>query len=255
MLSCRGVSFAYRRTTVLSDVTLDVRPGSIVGLLGPNGAGKTTLLKVLSGSLRPSSGSVAFAGQPFESIGRRALARRIAVVPQETHPAFDYTVLEMALMGRHPWLGPFEIEGPADIAAATDALLATGTSHLSARPFPSLSGGEKQRVVIASAIAQLDHRDTAEARPSVLVLDEPTTSLDLRYQIQIAELIRRLHGTRGVTVLLSTHDLRLVRSVCSHVALLSNGRLVDSGATSDVLNAPVLASLFDVDAALVAPLL
>jgi iron complex transport system ATP-binding protein len=255
VLTCTGVSFAYRRTPVLTDVSLEIRAGSIVGLLGPNGAGKTTLLKLLAGTLRPSQGSVSFEGRSLDALGHRAAARRIAVVPQETHPAFDYTVLEMALMGRHPWLGAFEIEGPADLAAATNALAVTGTSHLATRLFPTLSGGEKQRVIIASALAQLDHGHTERVGPSVLLLDEPTTSLDLRYQLEIADLIRRLHETRGVTVVLSTHDLRLARAVSTDVALLSRGRLLASGRAADVLTADGLAKLFDVDAALVAPLL
>ncbi len=236
MLATDRVSFAYGQAPVLCDVTLRVPQGSLVGILGPNGSGKTTLLKILSGGLRPSQGSVTMDGHPLASLGRRAFARRVAVVPQETHPAFDYTALEIALMGRYPWLGPFEMEGPEDLAAAREALETTGTAHLASRAFATLSGGEKQRVVIASALAQLDHRKTTMTTgPSLLVLDEPTTSLDLRYQLEVASLISRLHDERGVTILLSTHDLRLASAVCSHVVLLSDGRVMAEGPTSDML--------------------
>lgn len=230
-----------------------------MGLLGPNGSGKTTLLKLLSGVLRPTAGSIQLDGQSITALPRRQLARRIAVVPQDTHTAFDYTALEMVLMGRYPWLGAFEIEGPGDRAAALDALDATGTAHLAGRLFPTLSGGEKQRVVIAAALAQLDDRSTpadalAGTRP-LLFLDEPTASLDLRYQLEVVSLIERLHDARGVTIVLSTHDLRLVSAVCSSVALLRDGLVMDAGPTASTLTPSRVSRLYSVDEALVAPLL
>ncbi len=136
-----------------------------------------------------------------------ALARRIAVVPQETSLAFDYTVLEIVLMGRYPHLGAFEIEGPRDLAVAEAALESTGTRALAERAFRSLSGGEKQRVIIASALAQTANGHGA----GLLLLDEPTASLDLRYQLEIGALVTQLRQERGITVLLSTHDLHFAR--------------------------------------------
>ena len=143
--------------------------------------------------------------RPLDRLSRREVARRIAVVPQETHPAFDYTVLEMVLMGRHPHLGVFELEGPDDLAHRPRRARATGTAHLGRPPFITLSGGEKQRVVIAGALAQA---------PDVLLLDEPTASLDLGYQLEIASLLRRLNRDSGVTMVLSTHDLNLAAALC-----------------------------------------
>jgi iron complex transport system ATP-binding protein len=154
---------------VVGDVSLEVAPGAFVGILGPNGSGKTTLVKLLGGLLAPTAGEVLLDGQPVARWSRRALAQRIAMVPQELHPAFDYTVLEMTLMGRFPHLGPFAVEGPADIEIARQALEATGALALEDRPFSTLSGGEKQRVIIAAALAQ---------QADVLLLDEPTASLD-----------------------------------------------------------------------------
>jgi iron complex transport system ATP-binding protein len=267
--SDRPETFGHRsaaRSDVIDGVTLHLQPGTLTGILGPNGSGKTTLLKLLSGALRPSSGRVTLDDRPLTSLPRRELARRMAVVPQDTHLAFDYTALEIVLMGRYPWLRAFEVEGPDDIAAALDALDATGTRHLAERPFPTLSGGEKQRVVIASVLAQLDVRHRHEpppgaapraARPAgaFLFLDEPTASLDLRYQLEIAALVRRLHDERGMTIVLSTHDLRLVSSICSRVVLLSHGRILAEGSTSEMLTPALIGELYEIGADVAAPIL
>ena len=135
----------------------------IVGILGPNGSGKTTLLRLLAGTRQPQRGSVTLDGAPLTRLSRAALARRMAVVPQETQLAFDYTVSEVAMMGRYPHLGAFEIEGPADLAVVEETLASTGTLHLKDRLFATLSGGEKQRVVIAAALAQIFRAEPEEA--------------------------------------------------------------------------------------------
>src|SRR3954468_6775986 len=154
-LAATGVSFGYdKRRPVVSDVSLAIPPRGIVGILGPNGSGKTTLLRLLAGLQPPWSGAITLDDADLRTLGRAAVARRMAVVPQETQLAFDYTVLEMAMMGRYPHLSTFEVEGREDLQLAKQALNATGTLHLEARPFNTLSGGEKQRVVIASALAQ-----------------------------------------------------------------------------------------------------
>jgi iron complex transport system ATP-binding protein len=251
MLAAERVGFAFGRTPVLVDVSVSVARGSIVGVLGPNGSGKTTLLRILAGTLVPRSGSVSLDGRPFPSIGQRALARRIAVVPQDTHPTFDYTALDIVLMGRYPWLGAFEVEGPDDLAAATDALVAAGTAHLASRSFATLSGGEKQRIIIASALAQLDRRRGEGDASSILILDEPTTALDLKYQLEVTSLVRRLHQDRNVTVVLSTHDLRLASSLCSHLVLLSEGRVQARGPAAEMLTRDRVSALYGVDRALV----
>lgn len=242
---------------VIDGVSVSIPAGGIVGLLGPNGSGKTTLLKLLAGALQPQIGTVTLSGQSLQTIPRRELARRLAVVPQETHLAFDYSVLEMALMGRYPWLSAFEVEGPDDLAAAHEALVTTGTDRFSTRAFPTLSGGEKQRVVIASALAQLDDRGpTGQPAPQrLLFLDEPTASLDLHYQLEIGHLIERLHSERGVTIVLSSHDLRLVSSVCTSAILLSNGRVLAHGPTREVMTPTLVSELYDIHPAQAAPLL
>ena len=152
MLQASDLWFGYDvRTPVVRGVSLSIPPAGIVGILGPNGSGKTTLLRLLAGTRRPQRGNILLDGIALATMPRAAVARRMAVVPQETHLAFDYSVLEVALMGRYPHLGAFEIEGPRDVALAREALAATGTLALESRMFNTLSGGEKQRVVIASA--------------------------------------------------------------------------------------------------------
>jgi iron complex transport system ATP-binding protein len=255
MLVAEHVSFAYDDKPIVDDVTLTVERGSVVAVLGPNGAGKTTLLRMLAGIIPPAGGSLTLDGQPLQDFSRKAIARRIAVVPQETHPAFAYTAMEIVLMGRYAWLGAFELEGPNDVAAASDALAATGTGHLAKRSFASLSGGEKQRVVIASALAQLDARGGHDTSAAILMLDEPTTALDLRYQLEVASLMSRLHTDRGVTMVLSTHDLRLASSTCSHAILLSSGRVVGTGRTAEILTPDRLGALYSVAPHQIAPYL
>jgi iron complex transport system ATP-binding protein len=225
------------RTLVLHHVSTELGRGQILGILGPNGSGKTTLLRLLGGTRTPTAGEVLLDGTPLRRLSRRDVAKRIAVVPQETHLAFDYTVIEMVLMGRHPHLGLFQIEGPEDIEIARDALRATGTAELEARQFNTLSGGEKQRVVIASALAQSS---------DILLLDEPTASLDLGYQLEVASLLRRLNRDRGVTIAVSTHDLNFAASVCQRLLMLREGRVIAAGTTPEVMTPEHIRALYDV---------
>ena len=239
LLRATDITFGYRAAPVLHGISVDVGGGDFLGVLGPNGSGKTTLLKVLAGILRPDRGEVRLHGRALSMLPRREMARHLAMVPQETHLAFEYTVLEIVLMGRHPHLGTFQLEGPEDVAVARSALTATGTLELEDRPFGTLSGGEKQRVIIASALAQ-----SAE----LLLLDEPTASLDLRYQIEIASLLVRLNRERKVTIVLSTHDLNFAASVCRTLVMVRGGRVLASGATRSVLTRDAIARLYDVEA-------
>jgi iron complex transport system ATP-binding protein len=244
VLAATDLWFAYgssglSQEPILCGVSLLTRRGGLVGVLGPNGSGKTTLLRLLAGLLVPARGRVLIDGTPLSDLTRTALARRIAVVPQETHLAFDYTVLEIVLMGRYPHLGAFELEGPRDLGMARDALKATGTAHLERRNFSTLSGGEKQRVVIASALAQ-----SAE----ILLLDEPTASLDLGYQIEIAGMLKRLNHERGITMVVSAHDLNFAASLCQELTLLKGGRVLASGPIDQTLTADLVRELYGVTA-------
>ncbi len=254
MLRAADVSFDYRRgggaagrpaadrsgrRRVLDGVSVHVERGLIVGLLGPNGSGKTTLIRLLAGLLTPQRGEVFVDGLPIGGLTRRAIARRIALVPQDTHAAFDFSVLDIVLMGRYPHLGTFALEGADDVALARAALAATGTSALEHRSFSTLSGGERQRVVIASALAQAS---------DVLLLDEPTASLDVGYQLEIAALLRRLNQARGTTMVLSTHDLNLAAGLCDRIVLLKDGRVIADGPTADTITPERIALAYDVTA-------
>jgi iron complex transport system ATP-binding protein len=266
LLQAADLVFGYGGDPVLRGVSLDVAPGGFTGILGPNGSGKTTLLKLLAGTLKPAPGVVRLDGADLRAIPRAELARRMAVVPQETHVAFDFTVLEIALMGRYAHLGAFEIEGPHDFTVAREALSATGTLQFQDRPFMTLSGGEKQRAVIAAALAQL-HAGGA-AGPSVppaggrgglhappsplaaryLLLDEPTAALDLRYQLELSDLLRDLQARFPIGIVISTHDLNFAASVCRTLVLLESGRVIASGPVADVLTPANVRALYGVEA-------
>jgi ABC-type cobalamin/Fe3+-siderophores transport system ATPase subunit len=241
LLEAVDVSFAYDRRgrTILDGVSIALRRGSILGLLGPNGSGKTTLLRLLSGTLAPDSGRIAIDGGALSALARRALARRIAVVPQETHSTFDFTALEIVLMGRYPHLSALELEGADDVRIAREAMQATGTAALESRRFATLSGGEKQRVVIAGALAQAS---------DLLLLDEPTASLDLGYQFEVCALLSRLNRERGTTMIVSTHDLNLAAALCSELVLLKDGRVLTQGAVEAVLTPAHIRALYGVEA-------
>ncbi len=243
MLQADSVAFGYgiprQAEGVLHGVSVSVADGGLLGILGPNGSGKTTLLKVLAGLLRPTSGRVLIDGRDISALGRRGVARRLAVVPQETRLAFDYSVLEVVLMGRYPHLAPFELEGQNDVTIAREALAATGTLALAERPFDTLSGGEKQRVVIASALAQ---------ETGTMLLDEPTASLDPGYQVEVASLLRRLNAERGVTMVVATHDLHLAAGLCRELVLLRGGVVLAAGATATVLTKDAVRALYDLEA-------
>lgn len=255
MLTGTDLWFGYdARTPVVRGVTLSVASGALVGILGPNGSGKTTLLRLLSGTRAPQRGAVMLDGQPLRGLARAAIARRMAVVPQETQLAFDYTAAEVVMMGRFPHLGAMAIEGPSDLRLVEESLAATGTLRLRDRPFTQLSGGEKQRVIIAAALAQISGAphlaDTAAATaaPAILLLDEPTASLDLRYQIEVAALLTDLRIARGLTVVISTHDLSLAGSLCETLILMRDGAVVSAGAVDAVLTPENIRSVYDVEA-------
>jgi len=246
LLSATEVTFSYggagaheRSRAAVRGASIHVGRGSVVGILGPNGSGKTTLLKLLAGVLQPATGAVELDGRNLRTFSRIALARRMAIVPQETHPAFDYTVLEMVLMGRYAHLGPFELERPDDLRIGRECLEATGTASLETRLFHTLSGGEKQRVVIASALAQAT---------DLLLLDEPSSSLDLRYQLEVADLLRRLNRERDATLVLSTHDLNFAASICDSLLLIREGQVLAAGAPRQVLTPGHIRALYGVEA-------
>jgi iron complex transport system ATP-binding protein len=239
----RGVSFAYGsarggdgRRFGVRDVSFTIHAGEILGVIGPNSAGKTTLVRLLSGVLRPSAGEIRIAGDAVTTLSAAAIARRIAVVPQELPQAFPFTVEQLALMGRYPHAPDRLFETGNDLAIAREAMAAVGVLDIAAVPLDGLSGGERQRAVFARALAQ---------RPRLLALDEPTAHLDLRHQASTATLLRRLADERGVAVLLVSHDLGLAAELCDRLLLLSGGRVVRAGTAEEVLDQATLETVFE----------
>ena len=225
ILETRNIRFAYDKTEVLCGVDLAVGRGSVTGIIGPNGSGKSTFVRILAGSLTPDQGSVYFEGRDLSSMKRRTIAQNISVVPQEVVFHFPFTVYDFVMMGRHPYqkLTPFESEQDAKCVAR--ALEQTGLSGFERRSVLDLSGGEKQRTVLASALAQ----DTP-----VMLLDEPTASLDLKYQVHIHKILVRLARDQGMTVVLVTHDLNLGALYCDRLVLMNQGQIVADGPPDQV---------------------
>jgi iron complex transport system ATP-binding protein len=235
------VSVAIGAHEILREVSLEVRPGEIVTLAGPNGAGKTTLLRVASRLLTPAAGRVLVRGRPLESLSRRALARELAVVPQDATIAFPFTAGEVVLMGRSPHLGMLGFETRDDVERARQAMDRVGIEALAGRSILELSGGERQLVLLARALAQ---------DPQVLLLDEPTAHLDLRHRVAVlAQLQEFVRGGRSALVV--SHDLGLAASTCDRLALLRSGELVASGEPRAVLSPGALREVFGVEAEVV----
>jgi iron complex transport system ATP-binding protein len=234
-LAATDVEYAYGEVPALRGLSLTLEPGAFVGVVGPNGSGKSTLVRILAGYLRPRRGAVSLGRQELRRLSDRDRARRIAVVPQETPPAFDFTALEVVLMGRSPHLSALGVESARDRSIALEAMRRTGTASFASRPLGALSGGERQRVLLARAIAQ---------QTPILLLDEPTAHLDLGNQIEALQLLRSLYTQQGASVLTVLHDLNLASLYCDRLALLSEGRLVAAGPPADVLTEDRIAEVY-----------
>jgi ABC-type cobalamin/Fe3+-siderophores transport system ATPase subunit len=229
----------YGGDPVVRGVSLGVSAGEVVGLVGPNGSGKTTLVRAASRALRPTSGRVLVDGVDPYSISARRAARMVAVVPQDVVPAFSFTALEVAMMGRSPHRSAWHPGGPEDWAQVRDAMAATGVSDLADRPIEALSGGERRRVVLAQSLAQ----DTP-----VLLLDEPTTHLDLLHVVELVTVVRSLADDGGRAILAVFHDLNVAAATCDRLCVLSQGRVVTTGPPHEVLTRELLADVYGVDA-------
>jgi len=207
----------------------------MVGLLGPNGSGKTTLLRVASGLLKPQRGEVWLNGSPLRKLKRKRIAQEVAVVPQQFHVPFAFTVGEVVLLGRIPFIGAFSEEKEWDRQVARWALEAVGIQDLEGRIFNELSGGEQQKAILALALAQ---------EPRLLLLDEPTVHLDISHQVEILELVRDLHRERGITVVAAMHDLNLAALYFDRLVLLEEGRIYADGSPAQVLTEETIDRVF-----------
>ncbi len=235
-LELRHVSFRYGDRAVLDDVDLEIASGEMVGLLGPNGSGKTTLLKIADGLLRPGQGEVHLGDSRLRDIGRREIARRIGWVPQDLEGLFAYSVLEIVSMGRFAHLGPWESETDHDRRIVEESLIATDAQAFRDRYLNELSGGERQRVFLARALAQ---------EPEILLLDEPTSFLDLKHRLEIYALLSKLARERRLSVVAASHDLQLIAQFCDRLVLLRQGRVAAVGAPREVLTPEILGEIFE----------
>jgi iron complex transport system ATP-binding protein len=236
----QDVSVRYDTKEVLSNISCDFAPGEFIAIAGPNGAGKSTLLGAMSGLRGGYSGSCLYRGQEIRKWERRAFAREVSIVPQSVRIDFPFTVEQVVLMGRAPFANSL-FESDEDRYQVARVMSLTGTTEFRDRDFRTLSGGEKQRVVLASALAQM---------PSVVLLDEPAAFLDIEHQIALYRLLRSL-CEGGVLVIAVTHDLNFASAYTSRVILLRNGRLVADGLPSQVLNTQTLKDVFRVDVQIV----
>lgn len=238
-LKVSGIDCYYGSIKALENITFTVREGELVGILGPNGSGKTTLLRTISRTLKPKIGAVLLDDVSVYDMSVRDAAKNIAVVPQETTFTFDFTALDVVLMGRHPYIDRFGTESKEDLAIAKKAMELTNTWHLADRPMNELSGGEKQLVLIARALTQ---------EPKVLLLDEPTTHLDVNHQIEIMDLLKGICKANALVVLAVFHDFNLAARYCDSAILLNRGKIYSIGSINAVLTTENIKKVFRINA-------
>ena len=238
ILRVENINFAYKKRQVLNGISFSVKAGCFCALLGPNGSGKTTLLKCINQILFQDSGNILLDGQTASSLGRRDIARLVAMVPQQTHLVFGFSVMELVVMGRSSSLGTTGLPGRQDYHRAQTALEELGISHLAQRKFNELSGGERQLVLLARALCQ---------EPRILLLDEPTSHLDFKNQFLILNKVRGLTRDRGLASLISIHDPNQAARYCDSVVMLKDGAVLKQGLVQEVFQPLSLAELYGME--------
>ncbi|HUV25487.1 MAG TPA: heme ABC transporter ATP-binding protein [Methanomassiliicoccales archaeon] len=238
-LEVDGISFAYNSHDVLSDISFQMCGGQMVGIIGPNGSGKTTLLKCINRVLKPRLGTVLLEGKDLKELSRKEIALEIGVVPQNNEIRFPFTVMDVVMMGRSPALQTFQRESKEDLEIVEKAMRMTDVLRLADREIDQVSGGERQRVIIARALAQ---------RPKVLLLDEPTLHLDVNHQLEVLDLVQDLAKSEGLTVIMVSHDLDLAARYCDRVIMLSEGSIRAAGKVEKVLTSENLEAVFKIRA-------
>ncbi|WP_194395572.1 ABC transporter ATP-binding protein [Microbacterium atlanticum] len=238
-LVARGLSAGYQDRRVIEGLDLAIAPGRITMIIGANACGKSTLLGVLARLRPPTSGTVELDGVDVGTLSRRRFARTVGLLPQQPSAPDGLTVAELVSRGRHPHRGVFQRWSTEDSAIVDTALARTGMTQLADRPVGDLSGGQRQRAWIAMALAQ---------DPRILLLDEPTTFLDLSHQIEVLDLLRELNRTQGTTIVVVLHELNLAARYADELVIMSHGRVVAHGAPADVLTAQTVAEAFSLDA-------
>lgn len=237
MIKLESVEFSYYQQNVLHDIQLSVAAGEFVGLIGPNGAGKSTLLKLIDRIIHPGSGQLYLQNKPLESYTRKELARIIGYVQQDFSTVYNYAVFDIILMGRFPYQKAWKFESKWDREIALKAMETTDCIHLKEREFATLSGGEKQLIILASALAQ---------EPDILLLDEPTAALDLKHQFHFYQILKKLQLQEGKTIITVTHDVNLASQFCDRIIILKEGRIKADGPVKEVLQASLIQEIYDI---------
>lgn len=240
-LETRDLKFDYNKKAVLDGIDLMIRKGEILGILGPNGCGKTTLLKNLNKNLSPHGGCVLLDGSDLEEMSKKEIARTVAVVPQGNDIKFAFTVRDIVSMGRMPFMRTFDGESSKDGEIIAEAMRRTGIEEFSGRIISTMSGGERQRVIIARALAQT---------PEILLLDEPTLHLDINAQFDVLDLVSELAEKDGLTVVMVSHDLPMVARYCDRIVFIHDRKIHSMGSPEEVLTPENMAAVFGVDAEL-----
>jgi len=226
ILKIKNLSGGYRKEPVIKDLSLEINKGDFLGIIGPNGSGKTTLLRLASRALAPQKGNTYLEGKDIDSFGAKEFCRKAAFVTQDIPINFPFTALDVVLMGRIPHLRRLEFETKYDLKIAKTALKMTDTLGLAEKQIDEMSLGERQRVIIAKAIAQ---------EPAILFLDEPTSHLDIGHQIQVLNLLKKLNRLNSMTIIIVMHDLNLASEYCDRIVLLENGKIFKEGSPCEVL--------------------
>lgn len=240
-LEVKYLEFAYRESMVLKDINFSIKAGSFLSIIGPNGSGKSTLLKTLNQIYKPNSGEVLLYDKDISSYRKRDIAKEIALVPQSTNVDYEFTVEDIVMMGRHPYKNRFESEDKNDFKIVNESLKLTNTFNLKDRLINQISGGERQRVFIAKALAQ---------KPSIILLDEPTSNLDINHQMDILNLLKKLNQENGLTVVLVIHDINLACRYSDEIILLDDGKISGSGRPEDVVTVEKIEDVYDMKVAI-----
>jgi iron complex transport system ATP-binding protein len=238
IISAKNINFSYAAKPVMEDVSFAIDEAQIVSIIGPNGSGKTTLLKIINGTLFPDAGQMLIDGKETSRWSRKDIAQKVAIVPQETAVIFPFYAEEIVLMGRFPHLSNYRFEDKKDYRIVHEAMEKTDTLAFAARRFDELSAGERQRVLIARALAQ---------EPKVLLLDESTVFLDLKHQAQFLALLRQLNTAQQLTVIFVTHDINLAAQHADRIILLYSGKIYAIGKPAEVITAANIKEVYDVD--------
>ena len=238
IINCSDIGFSYNGTSVLNGIDLSIQPGKMLGILGANGAGKSTLLKILCGVLKPKSGKALFNELELSKMDRREIAKGITYIPQDPMFSFPFTVREVVLMGRAPYIGRFEFERESDNEIAQNALETVGIAHLKNRLINEISSGERQLASIARGLVQ---------EPEIMILDEPATYLDVKHRTEIMNILKQLKENKGISIIAATHDIFSSLFYFDEIIILKDGNILAEGKTDQIINTEILSSAYGIE--------